>query len=58
MTSLNEMIKLARTEYFPKLISSNKKNKKVPFDTINSIVSPVCLQKPTVMIFSISLPTR
>uniref|UniRef100_A0A8C2BXZ1 Reverse transcriptase domain-containing protein n=1 Tax=Cyprinus carpio TaxID=7962 RepID=A0A8C2BXZ1_CYPCA len=39
-TSLNELLKSARTNYFSQLISSNKKNSKFLFDTINSIVSP------------------
>ncbi|KAG1927995.1 hypothetical protein F2P79_023870 [Pimephales promelas] len=38
--SLNELLKNARTNYFSQLISSNKKNPKFLFDSINSIVSP------------------
>ena len=49
--SLNEMLRTARTQYFSKLISSNKKNPKFLFDTINSIVSPTT---PPVPVHSIA----
>ena len=46
MTSLNEMLKTARTQYFSKLISLNKNNPRLLFDTINSIVSPATPHVP------------
>ncbi len=49
--SLNEMLRTARAQYFSKIISSNKNNSKILFDTINSIVSPTTPQVP---VFSIA----
>uniref|UniRef100_A0A672ZSA2 Reverse transcriptase domain-containing protein n=1 Tax=Sphaeramia orbicularis TaxID=375764 RepID=A0A672ZSA2_9TELE len=46
ITSLNKMIKEARSSYFHKLIATNKKNPKVIFDTIQSIVSPAVPAAP------------
>ena len=43
---LNEMIRGARTTYFANLISSNKRNPKVLFETINPLVSPTAPQVP------------
>lgn len=40
MLELNEMIKQSRSIYFSNLISSNKKNPKVLFDTIDNLVAP------------------
>lgn len=39
-SSLNEIMKSSRSEYLSSLISSKRRNLKVLFDTINSIVSP------------------
>uniref|UniRef100_A0A8C8DX31 Reverse transcriptase domain-containing protein n=1 Tax=Oryzias sinensis TaxID=183150 RepID=A0A8C8DX31_9TELE len=46
VSSYNEMVKDARSDYFRQLISSNKKSPKVLFDTINSIVSPAAPVPP------------
>lgn len=42
--TLNEMLKKVRTCYFSQLISSNKHNPRILFDTINKIVSPTSPQ--------------
>ena len=44
--SLNELLKSTRKQYFSQLISSSKRNPKILFDTINSIISPALLQVP------------
>lgn len=46
--SLNNMIHKERAKYFFDLIASNKKNPKVLFDTISSIVSPAAPVAPVV----------
>ncbi|XP_024122542.2 uncharacterized protein LOC112143035 [Oryzias melastigma] len=49
--SLNEMIKQARSAFFCKLISSNKKTPKFVFSTLSSLVSPSASKFP-----NLSLP--
>lgn len=46
ITLLNVMIKQARSTYFANLVTLNKKNPKVLFDTISKIVSPLAPQVP------------
>lgn len=44
--SLNDLMNNTRKQYFSQLISSSKRNPKILFDTINSIVSPISPQVP------------
>lgn len=46
MSSLNETIKNARSDYFRQLITMNKKKPQVLFDTINSVVCPAVPPAP------------
>uniref|UniRef100_A0A3P9J3F2 Reverse transcriptase domain-containing protein n=1 Tax=Oryzias latipes TaxID=8090 RepID=A0A3P9J3F2_ORYLA len=44
--SLNKIIRQARSAYFSKLISTNRKNPKVVFSTLDSLVSPCASKFP------------
>ena len=46
MASYNEMPQNARSDYIRQLVTVNKKNPKVLFDTINSLVSPAAPVTP------------
>ena len=48
MATLNNMVKAERSSFFANLISVNKRNPKVLFDTVNHIVSP-SIPKPPIL---------